>query len=448
MDGCQFAQLLVDQQPHFADKIFTAIQPNDGFLGHTAVGKFPAASGTVINYDRLENVYPDTTQEWQAVDYTTCEGTPCDPRENLITWGWTRNTYRLYRQSWATPVLCYDQEMHVSHAAEHFKQITGTVLPRVTSIITSNFIRQGAMDAAGNKWVADANMTPFTFVWQTVGTSQRYLCTSAMPTSLLTPEMLQSRVQPLEGEGYHGVNPYMGKDNLPFFNLITDLDTCWMLEHLGGSLGHGGASPTVAANWRFEQWNAASEYWRYGLAGKVGNFAVQVDPFQKRFNYVDANGPVGHPYRFQVVQPYKNGAATIGTKSNYSDDYNKALFCIDFIWHQESLELQSAENISINPMLPYARRDFTGKWGAATHDLGTDCSGRAIENYRQNKVKLFADFKLSIMPKQPKWLECIFAMRDRPCITIVTPCNVDPGYPVQDYSSAPEPCKDSDCNTQ
>lgn len=440
-----FAQLLVDQQPHFVDKIARAIQPNDGFLGHTAVGKFPAASGTVINFDRLENVYPDTTQDWQAVDYTTCEGTPCDPRENLITWGWTRGTYRLYRQSWATPVLCYDQQMHVSHAREHFNQIVGKVLPRATTIITSNFIRKGAMDAAVNKWVTDANMTPFTFVWQSVGTSQRYLCTSAMPTSLLTPGMLQSRCQPLDAEGYHGENPYAGKGNLPFFNLICGLDECWMLQHLGGAQGPGATAPTVAGNWRFEQWDAASEYWRYGLSGKVGNFAVQVDPFQLRFNYVDDNGPVATPYRFQVIQPYANAAATIGTKSNYSSDYNNSIYCIDFIWHQQGLELQSAENIAINPMLPYLRRDFTGKWGAAMHDLGVDCSGRPIENYRQNKVKLFADFKLSIKPLEPQWIECIFAQRQRPCITIVPSCNDDPGYPAQDYSSAPEPCPDSDC---
>jgi hypothetical protein len=449
--GSAFAQFLVNQEPVYDKLILADIRPTDGWIGNVDVGTFDSNSGTQHTLDRFNAVFPNTTKTWRPTAAANCLGTPCDKIENNIGWGASRLVYFLEEQSWSTPLLCYDQDMHVTHAKEHFRYIISDILKPATSAIMSNFLRKRTAQFADKKWVASALMSSFTYQWVLGGTGndeEIYIDTDAIPTSKLTPQMLQRRVEPLMRIGYMGKQPF--KDMPPLIELITDMETCWELDRLGGSTGvGGGGNPSVAANWRFEQWDMASKYWRYGFSGQIGNFAVRVDPLGLRFNYV---GIVGGKYRFQVVLPYKNvvssgagGAA--GIKSVNNDDYDNACYGWSYIFHRKGIQALVSDATPINPEMPFSSRNFGGKWQFVMDNLGTDASGCVIENKRRNKGQFIADFKLAIRPQYTEFLDLIFHMREPACVIEVSPCKVDCDYPTQSYSSENEPCP-ADAATQ
>lgn len=448
--GESFAQFLVDQQPHYDKLILETVRPVDGWIGHVATGQYEAGVGTSLYQDRLETTYPDTTQVWTSVSGgTNCVGTPCDPVENCIGYGATRRTYSLETQSWASALFCYDQLLPISHAKQHFRQIISKVLRPATNIIMSNFLRRRAAFWADKKWVANGTMSDFIYTWQTIGTQELFLLTSQMPTSKLTPAMLQRQVQPLIAAGYFGENPYAGQDMLPLLELVTDMDTTWELDHMGGTQGIGGGIPSIASNWRFQQWDAASKYWRYGLTGQLGNYAVRVDPEQLRFNFVGASGNATYPFKFQVVLPFRNVASSgaggaAGIKSEPNPDWFLARYRWSFIWHKKAMEVLTQESPSINTEMPFMTRNFGGKWFFAMDNLtcGTDVNGNpiAVDNSRRNKGMFKADFRLAIRPLYTEYAQLIMHMGEPQCVVTVAPCTADPGYPTQNYNSCNTEC--------
>lgn len=443
----KFTQLLVDQQPHFDKLIIETIRPTDGWIGHVATGQFPSGSGVSLYQDRFETVWPDTTQQWDAVGYTNCLGTPCDKDEHSIGWGSSRLNYALEEQNWQTPLLCFDQLMHVTHAKEQFRQIISDILRPATSAIQSAFIRKRAAFWAGKKWVANGAMSDFTYIWQLNGTSEAYLLTSQIPTSKLTPQMLQRRVSPLMLKGYFGKNPFGKDENPPLIELVTSMETAWELDHLANSGGTASTPgvPTVQGNWRFTQWDAASKFWRYGMMGSVGNYMVRVDPMELRFNYVGPSGNATYPHKFQVVLPFRNvissgAGGAPGLKSEENPDYQLAQYRWSFIWHRKALEVLVMDATAINAQMPFASRNFGGKWQFVMDNLGADINGCVIENKRRNKGQFIADFQQAARPLYSEFSELIFHKGEPACILTVNTCNADPGYPVQDYDSANDPC--------
>lgn len=436
----KFTQFLVRQEPVYDKLILRDIRPEDGWIGTVQTGTFEAYSGTQHTLDRFNHVFPNITKTWVPTQIGSCVGTPCDKTEHCIGWGATRLTYFLEEQSWQTPLLCYDQDMHVTHAKQHFSQIISDILKPATSAIMSSFLRKRAAQIAEKKWVANSTMTDFTYSWVVVGDEEIYIDCSAMPTSKLTPQMLQRRVNPLMLKGYFGKMPF--KDMPPLIELITpDTETCWELDKLGGQTGVGG-TPSIAGNWRFEQWDAANKYWRYGFTGQLGNYAVRVDPMGLRFNYV---GVVGGAFRFQVVMPYRNvpssGAGdAAGLKSIENEDYQKAQYCWSLIWHRKAMTALTADATPVNPEMPFSSRNFGGKWQFVMDNLGADVNGCVIENKRRNKGQFIGDFKLAIRPEYVEFAELIFHKREPACVIEVDTCNTDPGYPSQDYNSCNDPC--------
>lgn len=429
----KFTQFLVSQEPVYDKLILADIRPTDGWIGHVSMGTFPAYSGTEHTLDRFNHVWPNTTKQWNRTQAGSCVGTPCDKTEHTIGWGATRITYYLEEQSWNTPLLCFDQQMHITKAQEHFRQIISDVLKPATSAIMSQFFRKRALTHAGEKWVANATMSDFTFSWVVVGDEEIYLDVSQLPTSKLTPQMLQYRVARLMGEGYFGKQPF--KDMPPLIELVTDMETTWDLDKQV-------TAADIADKWRFQQWDAANKYWAYGFSGQLGNYVVRVDPLGMRFNYV---GIVGGNHRFQVVLPYRNVVSSgaggdPGLKSEYNPDYHRAQYAMSFIWHRKALDALVADATPVNPEMPYSSRNFGGKWQFVMDNLGADEEGCVIENKRRNKGQFIADFKLAIRPLYTEFAEAIFHKREPACVAVIDVCNTSPGYPAQDYSSENDVC--------
>lgn len=442
----KFAQFLVDQQPVYDKLILADIRPTDSWVLNVKTGTFEAYSGVEHTLDRFRHVFPNTTKVWNRTQYTSCLGTPCDKTEYCIGWGASRITYFLEEQSWQTPLLCFDQDMHITKAQEHFRQIISDILRPATTDIMSNFLRRRALQFADKKFIANSTMTQFTFTWTVVGDEEIFFDCSANPTTVfkLVPQMLQQRFEPLMRRGYGGKNPF--KETAPYIELVTDIATCWELDKLGGSTGVGGV-PSVSGNWRFTQWDSANAYWRYGFSGQIGNFMVRCDPMGLRFNFrQDLGAAFGvNRFRYQVVLPYVNqvtsgagGAPGLGSVEN--PDFDNAQFAITYIWHKMAMECLVADATPVNPDMPFSSRDFGGKWQFVMDNLGVDVNGCVVENKRRNKGQFIADFKMAIRPLYTEFLNVFFHKREPFCVPQVGTCAADPGYPVQSYNSCNTSC--------
>ena len=461
--ACDFPNFLVDQTPKFDELIMEDIRPTDGWMLNVSTGTTPMGTPVEITQDRFKSVWPNTTKAWTKVlaNGPGCNGSPCDQPEHQIGWGADRLTYFAEQQPWATPLLCYDQDMHITHAEQHIAQIINEILRPATTAISSNFLRKRALYWAKQRWIANATMGQpanyFTFQWNNPLTGllggpnndeESYFYCSANPNNvyLLVPQMLQNRFSPLMRTGYAGKNPF--KDTAPFIELVTDMDTCWNLDKLGGQQGVGGSdNPSVFGNWRFTEFDAANKYWRYGFSGQVGNYMVRVDEMGLRFNYVQDLGASAAPnrYQYQIVLPYVNqittgagGAAGLGDVANPA--FDTAQYCISYIWHKKAMELLVPDARPLNPEMPFGHRDFGGKWRFVMHDLGADANGNVISNKWENKGQFVAWFKYYVRPLHTEFAEAIFHMREQFCIPQIGVCNPSPGYPVQYYNSALPTC--------
>lgn len=423
----QFSNLLLTQLPVYTEEILRDVRPTDGLMGHIQSGQWDPFRGVTQTQDRFRNVKANVANKWETVSETSCEGSPCDPIENEICWGWDRLTFSQERQSWKSQMLCFDQMISATQAVEHVQQIVSDILRPATQDITSFYVRFKALELAGNKLLANATMSSFTWTWNPVGNENIYATPSAFPTSKLTPEMIQRQLPRMRNRGYFGKwtnDPFWGGYD-QFAELITDDDTCWELDKIA-------TNSRVSDLWRFQMWDAAHEYYKYGMGGQIGNYMTHVDPFCLRFNKRGS--------QVQLVLPFKNSAATVGIGSDDNPDYHNAQYQISFIWHRFAWKLLTVKMEQVNALMPFLVRGLNGEWRFAIDNLGSDCDGKAIANYRRNKGFFYADFRLAGRPMYTEWLTAIFHMREPKVIYEVAPCAADPGYPAQTYNSACDGC--------
>lgn len=430
-----FTNFILTELPVYQKEILRNVRPTDMLAAHVSSGQWDPFAGTSQTQDRFTTVYPNTTAKWEGVADTSC-GTngPCDPVENYIGWGFKRLTFEQERQSWRSQLICFDQELSATKAVEHFGQIISDILKPASAAITSMYVRKKQLELAGKKLLADATMSSFTFTWETDGNQEIFMTPSALPTSKLTPEMIKRQVPYLRNIGYFGKwtnDPFWGGYE-QYAELITDDDTCWEMDRLA-------TNARINDRWRYTDWEPAHEYFKYGFGGNIGNYMVRVDPFCLRFNK-NTNAP-GGTTKLQLVLPYRNDAvATSGLNDTVNEDYLNAQYQISFIHHRFGWELLTQRMEAINPMMPFLVRDLSGQWQFAINDLGQDCDGNTIANYRRNKGFFFADWRLAGRPRYTEFLVAILHKREPQVIYVVAPCADDPGYPTQYYNSANDTC--------
>lgn len=450
ISGCSFTNFLVDEQPRFDELILEDIRPEDDWLLHIPQGVYESFDGVQKFLDRFNHVWPNVTKQWTNTAYGNCLGTPCDKKEHYITWGSTRTIYFLEEQSWASPLVCYESDMHVTHAMEQYQQIIRDILKPATAAIMSNYARKRVAQNCQQQYVANSSFSAstnnFSYTWVVVGDEEIYIDTNTPASNVykLTPQMLQRRVDPLQRWGYFGKNPY--KDSLPYIELVTDEETKWDLDRLGGQQGIGGV-PSITGNWRFESWDSdtVKEYWRYNFSGTLGNYSIRVDPLQLRFNSVGPSPLNPALWRYQVVLPFINvpssGAGQApGTKDVPNPAYDFAQYAWSITWHRKAGSILVAEARPMNPEMPFAERNFAGRWQFVMDNLGADINGQPIENKRRNKGQFIGDFKHAYRAEYNELSELYFHKREPACVIQIQTCNADPGYPAQNYESDPVSC--------
>lgn len=421
----QYTDLLSRKSEHLDDEILKDLTPSSTVIGHVETGRFPAEDGVSHTFDKFNRVFPDMSEAWGDVTAGSCVGAPCDPTETKIGMGFTRDSYKLQQKSYATDLFCYDLIMSADRAKQQFAHTVG-ILREATDLIISNRLRNEMFRIAGHHWLATlGGLTPFTFT----ETGDLITVTpSALPTSKMVINMLRSRVM---YQILSGATGKVVKDAPPEIEVLTDMDTIWDMMQ---------GDTTLSDHWRFTEFAVGSkEYTKYGWAGRVGNFMLHADLHPIRFNIVGNN--------LVRVFPYVNISATQGIKGIPNDSYINAPVQAHFIWHRRGMRSLVRDTTSINPMMPFAARDFGGKWQFVMDNLtcGTALSADgltipiAVDNARRNKGKFIADFSFATQAQFPEYVEVFLSLREQPCI-IGTPLCSTPTYVGQDYNSANDHC--------
>lgn len=448
LDGCGFVQALVDETPVFSEEILEDVRPSEPWMGHIETGTVGNGTPTTITKDRFRHVQVDATQPWTqtVASGVGCSSTPCDFPEHPIGWGSDRLSYYEEDIHYSTPLMCFNQMMHITEAAAQTKYIINKILRPATTRIWNVFLMKRYLYWADNKWTATTGLPQFNYQWSLdANGKQSYFDCSVPPTGFykLVPQMLQNLVMPLLRIGYGGENPYTDESGISL-DLVTDNDVIWELDKLGGQTGVGGGdSPNVLGNWRFTQFKEASRYWKYGFNGVIGNYQIRMDTGGPRFTYVGDmgaawNGGNGNRYRYQWIEPLINvvttgagGMAGLGSINNTV--YDNALYRLTYLQHPKVLRLLYREPTTLNAEMTFLHQDMGGRWQFVKDNLGADENGVAIQNKRGNKGQFIADFYAYAEPGNTEWGGTFLHKAERMPIPLINPIQADPGYPTQSY---------------
>jgi len=414
------------------------------WIGHVSTGRFKAEDGVEHTYDRFENVFPQLGP-WVATQAASCVGAPCDPSSTKVGMGFTRRSYRLEQTSYETDLFCWDLILSADRATQQFAHFI-RVLRRISTIVWSYRFRTEALRIAKFRWVCGENtLVPVTVSWDPTMTILTLTPVnagqSAMPTSQLGARHLQRRVDPQIRSGADG--PTINKNMQPMLELVTFMDTVWNLTE---------GNPELTDHWRFQQFAQAEKYYKYGWTGSCGNFGLRADAYGLRFNIL-SNNPATGVVTLGIVFPYTNIAATEGIKEDVNAAFDTAAVQVDFIWHRKAMTSLVRDAKAINPEMPFAARDFAGKWQFVMDNLTcgfvniTDAVTGAlvqspipVNNERRNKGKFITDFGGAIQSEYPELAEAFISIRGPACIVDIPVCNLNTGYPAQNYGSANAPC--------
>jgi len=434
MINCRnFSHVIATRAEHLDEEVIKAMHPIDTWIGHVSIGRFPALDGVEHTFDRFEQVFPDLRGTWEDVTNAPCVGTPCDPDMTTINMGFTRDSYKLQRKTYASCLVCFDQILSLDRAKTQYAWYV-EMLQRAAKIIGSHRLRTEGLRISGQKWsLANNTLVPITATWDATMT---FLTISTYPTSKLTARHLQRSVQPQIRHGALG--PKLNKSQAPMLEFVTTQDEIWDLCQ---------GCPELADHWRFTNFGTdGAAYYKYGWTGRCGNFGLRDDTFSLRFNLVrtlPGGGAV-----LQLVYPYNNISATQGIKENVNADFDAAPVQIDFIWHRDAMTSMVRDTTVINPEMPFAARDFGGKWMWANNNLtcGTDTNGNpiAVDNSWGNKGRFQAMWSWATKAEHPELAEVFVHLREPACIVDIPVCVADPGYPEQNYDSACEECSETD----
>jgi len=429
----QFAQYIARQTEHLDELMLKDVTPLGSLIGAIETGRFAPEDGVSHTFDKIRRVIPDMSGAWSDVTNTGCVGTPCDPSETKIGLGSDRSSYKLQQKSYASDIICYDLALTADRAKQVFAGYVST-LKDATNIISSNRIQNEYFRNCGQAWVCTpTGLTPFTFTETgdlTTITLKNTSNQTIIPTADITVNAMRQRVEYQILSGALGANVY---NMPPAIEVQTDNQTIW-------NLIQGNAS--LQPSFRFTEFNAASEqFQKYGWTGQVGNFALKAYAWPIRFQ-IGANNVL------QRVFPYTNTAATLGIKGVVNDAYINAPVQATFIWNRRAIRALMLDNSSLNPNMPFAARDFAGKWQFVMDNLtcGTALSADgqtipiAVDNSRRNKGKFIADWKWATQAQFPEYAEVFLHLRAQPCITASSPCGLSTSYPTQNYSSANDLC--------
>jgi len=427
----QFTDFLSRRAEHLDNELLRDITPLGTLIGMVETGRFPAEQGVSHTFDKLNRVFPDMSAAWSDVSIGSCIGTPCDPTETKIGIGYTRDLYKLQEKHYATDIFCFDQILSADRAKQQYAQIVEN-LRDCTNMIISDRLRTEMFRNATFKWSCVTGSPALTAFTYTETGNLINVVPSTMPTSKLVVNMLRQRVENQILQGALGRVP---TGMPPAIEVVGDMEYIWNLVE---------GDTTLSDHWRFNRFEPGSkEFYQYGWSAQVGNFMLKADLHPLRFQIADDGVTLNR------VFPYTNIAATQGIKGSVNTAYLNAPYTVVFIWHRRAMRSLVRDTTSIHPMMPFAARDFGGKWQFVMDNLtcgtGTDANGVEfpipVDNSRRNKGKFIADFEFATQAQYPEYCEVFLCKREPACTVGVPTCADNPAYVTQDYTSSNDACE-------
>ena len=428
-----FGNWLARRTEHVEEDIIKDITPIGSINGMVEVGTFRPFFGTTQTFDKMNRVAVDQSAEWSNVSDANCVGTPCDPHETKLCFGSTRTDYTLQNKSFSTDLVCYDQMLTIDKAKDFWSNAVDQ-LRDAQQLIIGNRLRTEMFRVADYHWLAGggnaSGLTPFTYRVTSGNHINIAITGGALPTSKMVVNMLRRRLQT---QILNGAIGKAAAGQPPVLEVLTDMDTIWDLIQ---------GDSNLADHWRFEAFDSgAPEFYKFGWAGRVGNFNLKADIHPMRFQRL-ANGQLNQ------VFPYANQEASFGIRGIVNQAYIDAPYQALFIWHRRAMRQEVLDATQIHPQMPFVPRSFGGKWQFVMDNLtcGTavDAHGLiipiAVDNSRRNRGKWIADFKFATKPQYPEFAEVFLHLRENACVVEVPPCDSGPTYVTQDYSAACETC--------
>lgn len=402
------SEIIKDMHPR--DVIYTSLYESKPWTAFT---------GTQHTRDRIHVARANDMGDWTQIDAGACAMNICDPSSRQIGWGSTRTTFNKFQRRYKTRILCLDQLRHVEEAAQQMEGIwQGLAL--VPEDVNGNFIRYQQASGADYLHICGSAGYKVSGATFTGGLNVITLgSASYVPASKLTMPFLQSKIAPLQYNGYFdGEFTPTGK-----FQLITDMQSQYELSN---------GNPALSGMFDAADFEKGGKFYQYGAMGGCGNFLFKTDPFPARFYHM--GGGV-----LKRVMPYENVAATVGIKPQVSAAYENAPIQLSVIPHRKARTQYTGEIAQINPNMKFGTRDLYGKWNWINDDYlvaydpntGAECE---MDNPVKNKGYFLADFEMSLESVRPE-LECVILhLRETQAVADV-PRAASVTYPTTDGSA-------------
>lgn len=444
----QFADVIARNVEHLDEDIIREVSPLMGWIGDVETGRWRTEDGVSHTYDRFPRVYPDMSKAWTDVIAQSCIGQPCGRDEVLIGLGYQRDSYKLQSIQYGTGLFCWDLELSADKAKAQFAWFV-EILRDASSLITSNRFRNEAFRICGSSaagardpvlskcWccMADGSLEPMTFTETgdmiNIAPVSANTGAAILPGSRLTNRMIQRRYSNQMLNGALGRSPQTTGMKMTVITGIEDFN--WMSD-----------DSNMLDHWRFNGFAEGDEIYKYGFTGSIGMANIKVDPHQMRFQ--DTGGA-----SINRVFPYRNIAATAGIRGIVNEAYINAPYAVSFIWHRRAMLCRVRDTGQINPQMPFAARDFAGRWGWATHDLvcrrtlnSGEVINEAVDNSVGNQGKFYADFHIGTEKQYIEWAEAFLHLTEPACSVGAGRCAATPDYVAQYYSSANYNCTTGD----
>lgn len=424
----KFKTVLLNRPPNWKS-ILNVVKPRDTvWIGRFRSEKWPPYTTNSETINRLHGIRISGLKQWASKDYLPCTGSPCDVPTYQIGFGGFE-TVETVKETIAarTDTLCYDQIRDVTHARETLQFWINQVLAPTTVAMTSEYIRMKAALLAGQKWVCNTTMTPFTFsfVANAAGEYEYILC-NVDPTTIkqLTPQHLQYRVMRRLYDGIDGGSQIEGLNNR--HEVVVDANTIWSLDKQVNT-----GTSNIAQYWRFQSFDAASKYWSFNIPGQIGDCVLVRDMEQIRLVYV---GPESGLHKYRIIRPYKNTPIVDGEgkMAEVNDDYLNAPFAFGFFTEPEALVLLLGSDAEVNPQMPFVKSGLAGEWRFFVP--------QDEKNFQGNKGWFWAKWELAMRPAFPNRVELF--LYQVPPITppSITMSSIPSDFGSQPTNEAPETC--------
>lgn len=304
----------------------------------TKIGKFPLGMGAVISDLTIERVLTDSVEtDWTDVAINTGSGVVnkgCIPDPTALDFGHTVRTWGLETKSYMTPCICLD-DLKQDFAIRDQVGKTVDALTFLTQYVLDNRYRY-----------AYANSVDIISVRPNFPSVAGYDNLNALqpPTSVMTQDVLNKyrRLAIRNGAGRNALGMENGQ---PVLGYVTSDEASDDIIRRNSD---------IRQDVRFAQPSALVA--PLGVERSFRGLYHIIDPFLPRFTYA---GGV-----WTRVKPFVSSGASDGTKWEPNPDYEAAPYELQYLYHQDVMEIMVQQVGPDIPDAPFTDRPeyYTGQF--------------------------------------------------------------------------------------